>query len=126
MKGIKNLLTNRNAVTILAVLAGVIVLWVVYNMTLTKAISPVKVPIAKQDITAGTLITADMLEYTEVSSDFLRSASVITTSGRLINYYVNRGTSIPKGDASKRLMSVMTYFNQIRYLRIISAVFIAA
>ena len=105
MKGLKNLLTNRNAVTILAVLAGVIVLWIIYNMTLTKAISPVKVPIAKEDIPSGTLITSEMIEYAEVSSDFLRNASVITTSGRLVNYYVNRGTSVPKG--------AMFYNNQI-------------
>lgn len=105
MKNLKTFLTNRNAVVILSVLAGVVVLWIVYNMTLTKAISPVRVPVAKQEITAGTVITSDLFEYVEVSNDFLKNAGVIVSSAKLLNRYVNRGTSIPAGG--------MFYNNQI-------------
>lgn len=97
VSNIKNLLLNRNAITIIGVLVGVFVLWFIYNKTLTRAISPLRVPIATKDITAGTLITSEDYEFVEVSRDFAKKANVITSSANLINHYVNNGTSIAKG-----------------------------
>lgn len=94
---LKNLLLNRNAVTILGVLIGVLALWVVYNKTLTKAISPIRVPVATRDITATSLITPEDFEFVEVSSDFAKRASIITSSSKLLNHYVSNNTSIAKG-----------------------------
>jgi hypothetical protein len=95
--GIKNLLLNRNTVVILATIAGVIVLWFIYNSTLTKAINPKRVPVAKSTLTAGTVITSDDISYVEVSNDFLKKVSVITNTSQLVNYYVNNGTTIQQG-----------------------------
>lgn len=39
---IRNLLLNRNTVTILGVLAGVIALWIAYSITLDRAVKPQK------------------------------------------------------------------------------------
>ena len=97
LKNLKNVLLNRNSVVILAVLAGVVVLWLIYNTTLNNAISPKRVPVAARDLPAGTMITSDDIEFVEVNNDFVKSASIITTTGRLYNYYVNNGTSIAKG-----------------------------
>lgn len=94
---IKNIFLNRNSVTILGVIAGVIALWFVYSMTLNKAISPQRVPVAARDLTAGTIITKDDIEYVEVNSEFLKKANVITSTTRLIGYYVTNNTSITKG-----------------------------
>lgn len=94
---IKKMFLNRNSVTILGVIAGVIVLWVVYSMTLDKAVSPVKVPVANKDITAGTMITKEDIDYVEINSEVLKKATILTTSSQLIGYYVNNGTSITKG-----------------------------
>ncbi len=94
---IRNVLLNRNTVTILGVLAGVIALWFVYTVTLDKAVKPQKVPVAARNLTAGTVITNDDIEYVEVNSDILKKAGIITSSTQLINYYVTNNTSITAG-----------------------------
>ncbi len=94
---IKGLFLNRNTVTILAVVAGVIVLWFAYSITLDKAVKPQRVPVAARDITAGSIITNEDIKYVEVNSDVLKKASVITNSSQLINYYVTNNTSIVQG-----------------------------
>ena len=72
-------------------------LWFAYSVTLDKAIKPQRVPVAKTDLTAGTIITNDDIEYVEVNSDVLKKASVITTSAQLIGYYINNDTSVVEG-----------------------------
>lgn len=105
INGIRKILLNRNTVTIIAVIAGVIVLWFFYNMTLNNAINPVRVPVATREILAGELISSDVIEYVEVNRSFLNNASIITSSSQLVGYYVNNGTSIPAG--------AMFYSNQV-------------
>ena len=97
MEKIKKLLLNRNTVTILGVLAGVIALWFAYSITLDKAVKPTKVPVALKDIPAGSIITKDDIEYVDINRDVLKKASIITSSSQLINYYVNNNTSVTKG-----------------------------
>lgn len=94
---LKQLLLNRNTVTILGVLAGVIALWFAYTVTLDKAVKPQRVPIAAKDIPAGTLITKDDIEYVDINKDALKKAKVITSASQLIKYYVNNNTAISKG-----------------------------
>ena len=86
IQNIKNILLNRNTVTILAVLAGVILLWFFYNMTLDNAVNPQRVPIATRTITAKEMITAEDFEYVEVSGEFLHNANIITNSNELVGY----------------------------------------
>lgn len=97
MEKIKKLLLNRNTVTILGVLSGVIALWFAYSITLDKAVKPTKVPVAVKDIPAGSIITKDDIEYVDINRDVLKKASIITSSSQLINYYVNNNTSVTKG-----------------------------
>lgn len=97
MEKIKKLLLNRNTVTILGVLAGVIALWFAYSITLDKAVKPTKVPVAVKNIPAGSIITKDDIEYVDINRDVLKKASIITSSSQLINYYVNNNTSVTKG-----------------------------
>ena len=96
MEKIKKLLLNRNTVTILGVLAGVIALWFAYSITLDKAVKPTKVPVAVKDIPAGSIITKDDIEYVDINRDVLKKASIITSSSQLINYFVNNNTSVTK------------------------------
>lgn len=94
---IKKFFTNKNTVTIVGVIVGVIVLWVFYNMRLNEAISPKKVPIATREILATEEITKDDIEEVEVNSGLLKKAKIITNRNQLIGYYVNVGTSVPEG-----------------------------
>ena len=97
VNGIKKFLTNKNTVTILGVLAGVIVLWVFYNMRVNEAINPVRVPYALKELTATTQITKDDIGYMEVSSDVLKTAKLVTDANQLIGKCINIGTSVPAG-----------------------------
>ena len=97
IKNIKNVLLNRNTVTILAVLAGVIVLWFFYNMTVNNAINPQRVPVATRTITAKEMITSEDFEFVEINNGFLQNANVITNTGQLVGRYVKNETSITKG-----------------------------
>ena len=97
VNAIRKFSTNKNTVTILGVLAGIVVLWFFYNMRVNKAISPVKVPYANKTLIAQSEITDDDIDFMEVSSDTLKVAKVITNKSELVGKYVNVGTSIPEG-----------------------------
>ena len=94
---IKRFISNKNTVTILGVVAGVIVLWAFYSYRVNEATAPIKVPYAKEEINATEQITEENIAYTEINSKFLRSADVITNVNELIDKYVTTGTSIPAG-----------------------------
>lgn len=94
---IKKFVTNKNTVTILGVLAGVIVLWYFYNMRVEDAINPQRVPYALKELGASDPITSEDIGYMEVNSDFLKTADVITNVNQLIGRFVDAGTSIPEG-----------------------------
>lgn len=93
----KRFLSNKNTVTILGVIIGVIVLWGFYNYRLNKAVSPVLVPYAVNPIEAATLIEADDIGYVEVNSKFLSGIEIVTNSKDLEGKYITVGTSIPAG-----------------------------
>ena len=94
---IKKFTGNKNTVTILGVLAGVIVLWGFYSYRVNKATNPIKVPYAKEDLSATSEITQDVIGYVEVNSKFLSTVSIIQNANELIGKYVTTGTSIPQG-----------------------------
>jgi hypothetical protein len=93
---IKRFLGNKNTVTIIGVIAGILVLYVGYNYRVKQATTPVTVPYAKQEISSRTLITSDMIGYMEVSSSVVKaSGNMITNASDLIDHYVAYGTTIP-------------------------------
>ena len=70
--GIKKFLSNKNTVTILGVFAALIVLYVGYNSTVNKAITPVSVPYALDTISPGQQITEDLIGIKNVSSETVK------------------------------------------------------
>ena len=56
---IKRFLGNKNTVTILAILAGVIVLWYFYNYRVNQAITTIQIPYAVEAIDTGKAIEND-------------------------------------------------------------------
>lgn len=93
----KKTIANKNTVTILLVLAGVVVLWFAYNSRVKEATTPIRVPCAKTELNATEEITEDKIDWVEVNSRLLKKADIIQNQGALIGYYVTTGTSIPKG-----------------------------
>lgn len=93
----KRFLSNKNTVTILGVLLGVVVLYMGYNMRVKEAVNPVSVPYAKVEIPARTEITADMIGYTEVPQSMLKNNDNLVQSADLVTgKMVSYATTIPK------------------------------
>ncbi len=96
LTSIKRFLGNKNTVTILGVLLGILVLYIGYNYRVKQATTPVTVPYAKEELSSRTYITSDMIGYMEVSSSVVKnSANLITNASQLIGQYVAFGTTIP-------------------------------
>ena len=93
---ITRFLKNKNIVTIMGVVAVVAILYFGYNYQINQQTSPISIPVAKETIQPGTLITSDMITSISiprmgVSSNVIRSASSI------VGKYTNYNTVIPAG-----------------------------
>ena len=95
---IKRFLGNKNTVTILGVLAGIVVLYIGYNWRVKQAVEPVSIPYAKQEIAANTKITKEMIGTIKVSKSFVdTNPELVTASNKIIGKYVSYDTKIPEG-----------------------------
>ena len=95
--GLKKFLSNKNTVTILGVVAAVFVLYFGYNSRVNKAITPIKVPYAKETISPGTQITDEMIGEKNVSSETVNDGFAYTNKNEVIDKYANADSVIPKG-----------------------------
>ena len=93
---LKRFFGNKNTVTIIGVLICILVLYVGYNYRIKQATTPVRVPYANQTIQPRTLITADMISYTEVLPSTLKGKYILNAN-LIINKYANYNTIIPAG-----------------------------
>lgn len=100
MKKLKQILSNKNTVTLIAAILIVLVLYFFYNWRLDQAIDPVRVPYALQTIEPRTKITDDMIGYLEISQDAIKG-NIVTNKDYLINnksdMYTNVNSVIPQG-----------------------------
>lgn len=91
MVPLKKFLSNKNTITILGVLIGVVVLYVGYNWRVTKSIQPVSVPISASTLIAGNRITEANIAYTEIPKDVIANMDNIITNvddinGKIVSY----------------------------------------
>ncbi len=94
---IKKILSNKNTVTVLGVVAAVFVLYFGYNSRVNKAITPINVPYAKDTIKPGTQITEDMIGTKNVSRETIADGFAYTDINEVKNKYANADSVIPKG-----------------------------
>ena len=93
---IKGFLTNKNTVTILALIICVLVLWWGYNYRINQKTNPTAVPYGRVSIPQKTRITSDMVGTVDVPMAMIKG-SVITDTSRIINRYTRENTTIPEG-----------------------------
>lgn len=93
----KKMLGNRNTVMILSALAGIIVLFVAYNIRVNQAVQPLRIPFASVDIQPRTKITEDMIEYKNITRAAIDANSTLTKTEEILNHYSRVNTVIPKG-----------------------------
>lgn len=95
LEKVKRFLQNKNTVTILCVLAGILLLYVIYNQRIQSAVKPVKIPYAKEVLASRHLITSDDISYIEVSTTVLnKMPNIIRNSSELLGYEVAYGDTI--------------------------------
>ena len=94
---LKNLLANKNVVTILGAILIVVVLFAFYKWRLNQAINPISVPYAKVAIGPRTQITSDMIDYVEIQQSALKGKVLINAPRDIINMYTNINSTIPEG-----------------------------
>lgn len=95
--GIKKFLTNKNTVTFVCIILGVLVLYFGYNFRVTKATEPQRIPYAKKELSKKTKITADLIGYTKVPRSLITTSKTILTNEKdIINKYVSYSTNIPQ------------------------------
>ena len=99
MKKLKQILSNKNTVTLIGAVLIVVVLYVFYNIRVNQATSPVKVPYAVQTIGPRTKITNDMIGYLEIPQSSIRGDIYTNVTTQIIeqNMYTNVNCTIPVG-----------------------------
>lgn len=107
---LKRFFTNKNTVTILAVIAMVLVLFFSYRYRIKQATNPISVPYAKVEIQPRTQITEDMIGYVKIPSSMLTD-NTIRTASQIVGLYSNYNTVIPAG--SLFYASTLVTWNQM-------------
>lgn len=100
---IKKFISNKNTVTILGVILGIVVLYVGYNWRVNEKVKFVSVLYAKEEIGSNTQITSDMIGTININSELLKNSPNIIQNIRQITdsngelFFVNFDSTVPKG-----------------------------
>lgn len=93
---LKKFLGNKNTITILGVLIGLVVLYFGYTWRVNQSIKPIQIPYSTQVLVSGTKITEDMIGYTEVPQDMVKKmTNLITDVNKIRNMLVSFDSKIP-------------------------------
>lgn len=87
----KKFLSNKNTITILGVLLGIVVLYFGYTWRVNNSVQPTKVPYATVKLSAGTTITESVIGYTDVPKSMIKQMTNLMTNinqiqGKLVSY----------------------------------------
>lgn len=94
---IKKFLSNKNTITILGVLIGIVVLYVGYNWRVRKSIQPVKIPYSNVTMIAGTKIVAENISYASVPKDMISNMNnLVTNVNEIVGQLVCYDSKIPQ------------------------------
>ena len=106
VNAIKNILANKNTITILGVLIGVLAIYFVYDNRVKAATSLITVYYVRESVPANTQLTEDMLDKVQVNSTLAKTYKGLVTSPMQIKagsgagseyYYVNYDHSLTAG-----------------------------
>jgi Flp pilus assembly protein CpaB len=92
----RKFLQNKNTVTVIGIVLGIMVIYIAYTMRIKAEINPITVPYAAEQIKAGAQITESMISTRKVPPSMLEG-EVITNVGDIVDKYAAADTVIPKG-----------------------------
>lgn len=93
---LKKFFQNKNTVTILGVVLGVLIIYFGYNYRVNQAIQPIDVPYAKVAIQPRTRITEDMVGITKIPPSMLKG-KVIQNPNLIIGKWSSYNAYVPFG-----------------------------
>jgi len=94
---LKRFLSNKNTVTIIGVIAGILVLYIGYNWRVNQATTPVTIPYAKTRLDSRHQITSEDIGYMQVAGDVVKkSPNLIKSANELLGKQIQYGNSIPE------------------------------
>ena len=93
---LKKFFQNKNTVTILGVVLGVLIIFFGYNYRVNQAIQPVDIPYAKVSIQPRTKITEDMIGIAQVPPAMVKG-KVIKNPNLIVGKWSNYNAYIPFG-----------------------------
>ena len=96
MRGLTKFLKNKNTVTVLGIILILILLYFGYNATINATVNPIRVPVAKEKILPATKITAEKIEYRNVSK-IVVTDNVERNPNLIVGKYANVNVTIPVG-----------------------------
>lgn len=96
MESAKRFFKNKNTVTIIGVIVILILLYIGYSTQINRAVSPVSVPVATENIQPRTEITDDMVQMIDMPNISVGS-NVLTSKGLIVGKYSNVNSVIPEG-----------------------------
>ncbi len=87
----KKFLSNKNTITILGVLVGLVVLYLGYSWRVQQSLQPTRIPFCNKTLTARTKITEDDIGYIDVPKDVVAGMTDIMTQpnaivGKVVSY----------------------------------------
>ncbi len=87
----KKFLSNKNTITILGILIGLVVLYLGYSWRVTQSVQPTNIPYCNATLIAGTKITDDYISYAQVPKDMVSNMTNLVTQpneivGKLVSY----------------------------------------
>lgn len=94
---LKNLLANKNVVTILGAVLIVILLYAFYKWRVNQAINPISVPYAKVTIGPRTQVTNEMIGYLDIQQSSMKGQVLTNANTQIIGMYTNVNSTIPEG-----------------------------
>ena len=96
MMSMKRFFSNKNVVTIIGVVIVLGLLYWEYNSKITKAVNPIRVPVAASDLLPQQEITSSDLKWIDVPS-VSKDAKALTNSSSIVGKYVGVNSMIPEG-----------------------------
>ena len=93
----KKFLSNKNTITILGVLVGLVVLYLGYTWRVNQSIQPTSIPYCNKTLLQKTKITLEDISYADVPKDLLDNMdNVITNVDQIVGKLVSYDAKIPQ------------------------------
>lgn len=92
---IKRFISNKNTVTLIAIIVCTVILYIFYNNRVKNAVKTQMVCYAKETIPARTVITKEMVSTQKVLSSSV-STNQVTTCDKVIGMYASYAVEIPQ------------------------------